>query len=115
MTDEQRRVYEAVPLGQKNAMKLDELCIALSYPVDGRALREVFEELNNIEHPVINLRTGYFRPETPEELAAYLKINHSYKCKFAKKEHHLKRALENFGMRGRELYREVVKPRTKAL
>lgn len=96
MTAEEARVYDAIPIGQKNAVKLRDLCAELGYPLDGRLLREVFERLIYADHPVCNLRSGYFRPETRRELEAYLAIIRSYKCKFGKKEYRLNKALEHF-------------------
>lgn len=115
MTNEEKRVYEAIPEGAENAIKLNKLCLKLGYPEDGRLLRNVFEKLIYNDHPICNLRHGYFRPRTKEELEAYLKIIRSYKCKFNNKEYRLKKALEHLGTVPVDLYESGIKPRRRTL
>ena len=89
-----KTLYNQIPIGSKNAMPLCDL--SAMWGLSPRETRRQIEQMINSNMPVVNLRAGYFRPETAEELKAYLKIIHSYKCRFEKKHYRLKTMLERF-------------------
>jgi hypothetical protein len=66
------------------------------WKVTGRDARRLIEEMIYNDLYVCNLRSGYFRPETREELQAYANIIHSYKCKHEKKYYRLKKGVETW-------------------
>lgn len=89
-----QHLYNQIPIGSKNAIPLSEL--SAMWNLSPRETRRQIEKMTNTNMPVINLRAGYFRPETSAELAAYYRIIHSYKKTFERKDYRLKKALEQF-------------------
>lgn len=114
--EELKQMYELLPLGASDALDLGKCKKRLEFKHDRRKLRKVFEEMISNGLPVCNLRSGYFRPATDEELIAYIKIIHSYKCKFATKESDLKNALsKRMGIPVRDLPLDFIKRRGRGL
>lgn len=89
-------LYERIPIGEKNAVPLDELI--QNTGLGERTLRAYFARLIYLDKPVCSLGHGYFRPASREELAGYRKIINSYKRAFEKKEYRLRKAEEHFDM-----------------
>jgi hypothetical protein len=89
-------LYNLVPIGKENAVSLSAL--EHTTGLTGREIRRTFEELIYDEKPVCNLRHGYFRPATVEELEAYRKYINSYRCKLLKKEYRIRKAMRHFGV-----------------
>jgi hypothetical protein len=99
LTAEEASVYNSLPVGHKNAIKRDALARRLG--VGDREMREIIENLNGKRYTVCNFMDGqgYFIPGTEDEFLAYEKIINSYKCKFQRKEHHIKKARqEKYGL-----------------
>lgn len=90
-----KAMYEMLPVGQENAIKLSEL--SEMWNVSDREVRRTIEEMIYNDMPVCNLRSGYFRPATITELKSYRDIIRSYSCKFKKKEYRLNKTLQRFG------------------
>jgi hypothetical protein len=89
-------LYAIVPIGKENAKPLSYFTDHI--PVTGREIRRMFERLTENEKPVCNLRFGYYRPATYEELEEYRLFINSYRCKLLKKEYRIKKALRHFGL-----------------
>ena len=114
--DELKQMYELLPLGASEALNLGKCKKTLGFKYSRRKLRKVFEEMISNGLPVCNLRRGYFRPATDEELIAYIKIIHSYKCKFDTKETDLQKALSaRMGIPVRDLPLDFIKRRGRDL
>ncbi|MEG2189504.1 MAG: hypothetical protein RRY08_06690 [Christensenella sp.] len=113
MTDYEKRVYESIPYGAKHAIDLSTLADVLC--VSPRQVRKIIENLVYNDHPVCNLRHGYFRPQTYGELEAYCNIIRAYKCKFNKKEYRLRKALEHFAIYPIDSHKSEIKRRGRAL
>jgi hypothetical protein len=89
-----KELYSMLPIGQSNAIHIDS--IAMMWGMSERRAREIIEQMWYNNMPVCNLRSGYFRPESVEDIEAYRKIIHSYKCKFNNKERRVRLAAEQF-------------------
>ncbi len=99
LTADEARVYNMIPAGHENAIKRADLKSKTGE--SDRDMREVLECLNEKRYTVCNFmdEKGYFIPETEDEYLAYERIINSYKCKYQRKEHHIKKARqEKFGL-----------------
>ena len=88
------KLYAMLPKGKENGISSYQA--AEIWNTTERKARKWMEKMIYNDLPVCNLRHGYFRPETVDELIAYTGIIRSYKCKFEKKEYRLRKAIENF-------------------
>jgi hypothetical protein len=86
--------YESLPIGKSKAITI--MGISYLWNMSERYARRVIENMWYNNMPVCNLRSGYFRPETIEELKAYGNIIGSYKRKFLKKDYRVQRCIEQF-------------------
>lgn len=114
--DELKQMYDLLPISSSDAISLGRCKGLLGFKYSRRKLRKVFEEMIANKLPVCNLRQGYFRPANDGELIAYIRIIHSYKCKFSTKELDLMNALsERMGIPVRDLPLDFVKRRGRRL
>ncbi len=88
-----KKLWERIPVGKNNAVKLEELTELLGCGSTRQARKDIEEMIYN-DLIVCNLRAGYFRPGNLKELKAYHKIISSYKKKLLKKEYRLKKAID---------------------
>jgi hypothetical protein len=92
-----KELYSMLPVGQSKAIPISEVAALWDMPM--RSARRMVERMWRSHYPVCNLFNGYFRPETREELKAYWKIIHSYKCNLESKERFVRVALDRFNNR----------------
>jgi hypothetical protein len=87
-------LYNTIPLGAENSIGIDE--IADTWKVSERTARQYIEKMIYKEMFVCNLRNGYFRPQTKDELNAYYNIILSHTKQFERKLYRLRKGIENF-------------------
>lgn len=114
LTPDEARVYNALPVGHKNAIRRSELAERLE--LGDREIREIIESLIEKRYTVCNLMDGrgYFIPENEQEHLAYEKIINSYKCNFQRKEYAIKTArINKFGPSKADVLKGGKKPRKR--
>lgn len=118
MTNEEARVYNAIPVGQKNAIKLRDLCAALGFRMtksNGWGVRETIKKLRRKHYNVCTTGNGYYKAANREEYAAFVKYYAKKKNSVLVIDYHNRKTLDEFDTVPMEISEGGIKPRRRAL